>query len=76
MTLAREFGPLAIKAVRAEFIKGGLSRSEINKRARRIVRLFKWAVAEEMVAPNVDNECSVMRRGCAFPVRSFAFRSS
>jgi hypothetical protein len=46
-TPATEFGPRALKAVREVMIKSGLCRSEINKRVRRIVRAFKWAVADE-----------------------------
>jgi integrase len=34
-------------------IDGRLCRTEINKRVRRIVRAFKWAVSEEMVPPAV-----------------------
>jgi integrase len=53
MTLGRDFGPLALKAVRQAFLEGNLSRGEINKRTRRIVRLFKWAASEELVPPDV-----------------------
>ena len=42
-TLAAEFGPLALKAVRQACVDAGLCRAEINKRTRRVVRLFKWA---------------------------------
>jgi integrase len=51
--LARDVGPLALKAVRQAMIDSGLCRTEINKRVRRIVRAFKWAVSEEMVPPSV-----------------------
>jgi integrase len=65
-TLAREFGPLKLKAVRQAMIEGGLCRDEINKRVRRIVRAFKWAVAEEMVPPSVHQGLKAvagLRRG-------------
>jgi integrase len=48
-----DFGPLKLKAVRQEFIAAGQCRNEINKRTRRIVRMFKWGTAEELVAPAV-----------------------
>jgi hypothetical protein len=46
-TLAREFGPLALKAIRQGMIDEGLCRNEVNKRTGRLVRLFKWAVENE-----------------------------
>jgi integrase len=50
-TPAREFGPLALKAVRARMLGTGLARSTINDRVRRLKHLFKWAVAEELIPP-------------------------
>ena len=44
-----KLGPLKLKAVRQEFIRAGHYRSEINKRVRRIVRMFKWGVGEELI---------------------------
>jgi integrase len=52
-TVAAEFGPKKLKAVRQHMIEGGLSRGVINLRVSRIKRLFKWAVAEELVPPSV-----------------------
>jgi integrase len=52
-TLVRDFGPLALKAVRQTMIDAGLSRGSINQRVGRIKRCFKWGVAEEMVPPAV-----------------------
>lgn len=53
-TLAEQFGPLALKAIRQHMIEiQKLSRSEINKRIGRIKRVFKWAVSEELVPPSV-----------------------
>jgi integrase len=52
-TLAKDFGPLALKAVRAEMIAAGLCRNEVNKRTAHIVRMFKWAVENELVHPSV-----------------------
>jgi integrase len=49
----REFGPKALKAVRQHMIGKGLARSLINHRVSRIKRVFKWAVAEELVPPSI-----------------------
>ena len=48
-------GPLKLKAVRLEFIAADHCRSEINKRVRRIVRMFKWGVGEELVPASVHH---------------------
>jgi integrase len=52
-TRAANFGPLALKAMRQKFIGAGWCRSLINQRVGRIVRVFKWAVGEELVPPAV-----------------------
>jgi integrase len=46
---AEEFTPLKLKAVRQRMIDGGLSRKVINQHVGRVRRVFKWAVAEELV---------------------------
>jgi len=51
-TLAAEFGPLALKAVRRKMIDDGLARGVINQRIGRFRAVFKWAVAEELVGPS------------------------
>jgi integrase len=48
-TLARDFGPLALKAVRQGWISAGLARRYINQRVGRIVRAWAWAVENEML---------------------------
>ncbi|MCI0701613.1 MAG: tyrosine-type recombinase/integrase [Planctomycetia bacterium] len=50
---ATEFGPLALKAVRQKFIDANWCRGFINQRIGRVKRVFKWAVAEELVPPAV-----------------------
>lgn len=51
-SLVRDFGPLALKAVREHMIKGEeLSRGVINHRINRIKRVFRWAVSEELAPP-------------------------
>jgi integrase len=48
-TPAREFGPLALAAVRQRMVNGGLSRRATNKRISRVKTLFKWAAAHELI---------------------------
>ena len=55
LTPASDFGPKALKTVRQAMIEAGLCRNEINKRARRIVRVFKWGVENELVPPAVHH---------------------
>jgi integrase len=52
-TLAKDFGPLKLKAIRQHLIDRDLCRTEINKRVRRINRVFKWAVSEELIPSSV-----------------------
>jgi integrase len=65
-TVAREFGPLALKTVRQAMIDANLSRNEVNKRVKHIVRCFKWAVENELVPASVHHglkAVSGLRRG-------------
>ena len=48
-----EFGPRALKTVREAMVMGGLARKCVNGRVNRIRRMFRWGVAEELVAPTV-----------------------
>ena len=50
---AKDFGPLALRAVREKMIEVGLSRSTINARINRIRRAFRWAVSIELIPPAV-----------------------
>jgi integrase len=51
---ASSFGPKALKATRASWVdEGGLSRQYVNKLAASLRAGFRWAVAEELVAPDV-----------------------
>ena len=52
-TLAREFGPVALKALRQEMIDAELSRGVINSRVRKIKRIFRWGVSEQLVPTEV-----------------------
>lgn len=52
-SLAVKFGPLALKAVRERFVAAGWCRKTVNARVERIRRVFRWAVAEELIPPSV-----------------------
>lgn len=52
-TPAARFGPLALKACRAEMIRLDWSRRSINKQCSRIRSVFKWGVENEQVPPDV-----------------------
>jgi integrase len=63
---AREFGPLALKAVRQAYIEADLCRNEVNKRVRHVVRMFRWAVENELVPASVHHGLKAvtgLRRG-------------
>lgn len=65
-TPAADFGPLALKTVRQRMIEDGLCRREINKRIGRIVRIFKWAVENELLPGSVVHALKAvagLRRG-------------
>ena len=49
----REFGPIALKAVRQRMVDHGLCRRLINHRVNRIRRMFKWGVENELVPPDI-----------------------
>ena len=52
-TLASEFGPRALRAVRERFVQSGLCRKTVNDRIQRIKRLFKWGTEYEMVPAGI-----------------------
>ncbi|NLS92544.1 MAG: hypothetical protein GXX96_10320 [Planctomycetaceae bacterium] len=52
-TPAAEFGPRSLKAVRQAMLGANLCRGVINNRIRRIKRVFKWGVAEELIPASV-----------------------
>ena len=66
-----EFGPLALKAVRQGMIDKGWVRTRVNSQIGRLKLLFKWGVAEELVAASVYQAlCAVpgLKRGrCNVP---------
>lgn len=50
---AAEFGPLCLRDVRDRLVAKGLARTTVNSQVRRIVVMFKWAVASELIEPSV-----------------------
>ncbi len=65
-TLAREFGPLRLLAVRKAMIDAGLARTTIDSLIRRIQRTFKWATKNEMVPRDLRHGLAAvdgLRRG-------------
>jgi integrase len=50
---AAEFGPLALRAVRQGLIDRGLSRTFINAQVGRVRRMFRWAVGQQLIRPEV-----------------------
>lgn len=65
-TLARDFSPLALKAVRQKMVASGLCRNQCNKRTGRVIHVFRWAVENELVPANVHHglkAVSGLRRG-------------
>lgn len=52
-SLASDFGPMALKAVRQQMIELGWARTLINQQIGRIKRMFKWGVENETVPPDI-----------------------
>lgn len=51
MVPAKDFGPLALKAVRQKFVDAGWVRRSCNQGVNRIRHIFKHAVENEVIAP-------------------------
>jgi integrase len=52
-TPAKDFGPLALRAVQEELVGRGLSRNVVNARVNRVKRCFKWAASCELIPAGV-----------------------
>lgn len=52
-TPARDFGPLALRAVRDEMVRSGLARGTVNARIHRVRRVFRWAASVELIPASV-----------------------
>ena len=48
-TAACDFGPLALKALRASMVESGLSRRYVNENVHRIRKVFRWAASEQLI---------------------------
>lgn len=59
-TLAKDFGPLRLKAVRQAMIESNHSRGYINKNINRIRAMFKWAASEELIPASVPQALSMV----------------
>lgn len=53
LTLAADFGPKRLAAVREAMVRNGWCRQLINRRMDRVRRVFKWACSKELVPVNV-----------------------
>src|SRR5262245_51744778 len=65
-TRAKEFGPLALRAVREDMIQTGLCRTVVNARVNRIRRVFRWGTSVELVPAAVTQALAAvpgLRRG-------------
>jgi len=59
-TRAVDFGPLALKALRARMVESGDSLRYVNDNVARIKRIFKWAAAEELLPASVPQAISMV----------------
>ena len=48
-----EFGPRDLKSCRQFYVDAGMVRNSANAHARRITRMFRWLVSEELCPPEV-----------------------
>ncbi len=52
---ATDFGPKRLKMVRQVFIDRGNCRGTVNRYASRVVRIFRWAAAEEIIPASIPD---------------------
>ena len=55
-----DFGPLAMKAVREQFVALGWSRNYVNDQTGRLKRVFKWGTENELVSGSVYQAISTI----------------
>lgn len=60
-TPAKDFGPMALKAVRQKLVEASLCRGVINQRIARVKRMFRWAVENELVPEGVYHGLQAVR---------------
>ncbi|HUP78916.1 MAG TPA: site-specific integrase [Pirellula sp.] len=61
---ANEYGPLALQAQRQRWVESGKSRKYCNTLTNTAIRMFRWAVSQELIEPNV-----LVRLGTIEPLR-------
>ena len=61
-TLASDFGPLKLAAIRNQMIEADMSRRYVNDSIDRIRRMFKWAVSQELVPVTVHQALTTLTR--------------
>lgn len=59
-TPAKEFGPLAFKAMRQKMIESGWNRKLVNRRVGRVRRVFRWAAENELIPAAVHQELATV----------------
>jgi integrase len=65
-TVACNFGPLALKSVRNQWVADGLTRSGCNRLTAVVKRFFRWATEQEFIPPSVYHglaAVSTLRKG-------------
>ncbi|MFO0948103.1 MAG: hypothetical protein U1D30_19645 [Planctomycetota bacterium] len=60
-TVAKEFGPLKLQAVRDKMIEAGNARSFINDAVSRMRQMFRWGVAQEMLPVDTYTRLATVR---------------
>ena len=50
---AHEYGPRALQQQRQRWVESGKSRKYCNTLTNTVVRMFRWAVSQELIEPNV-----------------------
>lgn len=68
-TATAAFGPVARKAVRPKMIDSNLARTTVNQRVSCIKRIFKWAVGEERLPPDVYHGLQAVHGSETGPLR-------
>lgn len=60
-TRAADFGPTALKALRARMVERGYVRTSVNRRVGRVRTIFAWAAEEQLIACSVHHSLQVVR---------------
>jgi integrase len=60
-TPAEEFGPKALKALRAAMVEKDWARTYINHQIDRVRRMFRWATEEQLIPANIYHALCAVR---------------